>query len=144
MFCQRGLWPGQQFSCPQDSAVLGRFKLLVGLLIKFTSTSYCVSGVFLGSASSINITSSWMARPTTLRTALAAMTQVTCLLSLSCTLCQQYPDILSHLVSVHENFFLLFFCTFLKIFVNSMHSKFLSPGCFCLCSFKWPFCEQHS
>ena len=144
MFCQRtcGLWPCQQFSCPQDSAVLGRFKLLVGLLIKFTSTSYCVSGVFLGSASSINITSSCVARPTTLRTALAAMTQVTCLLSLSCTLCQQYPDILSHLVSVHDNFFLLFSVRFLryllidKSILHSMHSKFLSPECVCLCSFK--------
>ena len=44
MFCQRtcGLWPCQQFSCLQDSAVLGRFQFLVVLLIKLTSTPYCV------------------------------------------------------------------------------------------------------
>jgi hypothetical protein len=106
--------------------------------------------VFLGSAYSINITSSCVARPITLRTALAAMTQVPCLLSLSCTLCQQYPAILSHLVSVHDNFFSFFSVCFLgyllieKSTLHSMHSKFLSPGCVCICSFKWPFCEQHS
>ena len=144
MFCQCGLWPCQQFSCPQDSDVLGWFELLVGLLIKFTSTSYFVSGVFLGSASSINITSSCVARPTTLRTALAAMTQVTCLLSLSCTLCQQYPAILSHLVSVHDKISVFFFVSvcFLRYLLiekstlHSMHSTFLSPGCVCICSLK--------
>ena len=62
----------------------------------------CVSGVFLGSASSINITSPCVARPTTLRTAFAAMSQVTCLLPLSWTLCHQYIAILEHLVSVHD------------------------------------------
>ena len=62
----------------------------------------CVSGVSLGLASSINNTSPCVARPTTLRTALAAMSQVTCPLSLSCTLRHQYPAILGHLVSVHD------------------------------------------
>ena len=77
-------------------------KLPVGLLIKLTSPSYCVSGVSLGLASSINNTSPYVVRPTTLRTALAAMSQATWLLSLYCTFCHQYPAILGHLVSVHD------------------------------------------
>jgi hypothetical protein len=74
----------------------------------------CVSGVSLGLASSINNTSPCVARPTTLRKALAAMSQVTFMLSLSCTLCHQYPAILEHLVSVHDKMSGIRFSMFLK------------------------------
>ena len=33
---------------------------------------------------------------------------------------------------------------FEKPTLHSMYSKCLSPGCICICSFKWPFGEQHS
>ena len=111
----------------------------------------CVPGVFLGSTSFINITSPCLARPTTLRTALTAMSQVTCLLSLSCTLCHQYPAFLGHLVSMHDKKILVYvsLCCLRQMLIkkltpHSMHSKCLSPGCVCICSFKWPFGEQHS
>ena len=78
----------------------------------------CVSGVFLGSASSINITAPCVARPTTLRIALAAMSRVTCLLSSSCRLCHQYLAILGHLVSVHDKISGICFFKFLKTVIN--------------------------
>ena len=49
-----------------------------------------------------------------------------------------------------QNFFFFVSVCFLRYLLidkctqHSMYSKFLSPGCACICSFKWPFCEQHS